>query len=347
MMNWKSYNLEENMETFEGKKILVTGATGLIGSHIVELLLQAPRTSVIALSHSKEKLQQCFQQYLNNNRLTLMAQDVSKKIKANNHKIDYIFHAAGPISGNIVKNYPLRVIMPNVLGMINCCDLLVEQEKHYGHNGRIVVFSSETVYGHNESANHSVIEDETDLTDKLSAANSAYSQSKRMAEVLAQSYLKEKGIDVVIVRLGYVYGHTKFVPNTAFYEFINKAINGENIVFNNTKFLKRDNIYVTDAVNGIFTVCLTGLNGQAYNVSSNAEGDNYASIAEMAQIIADVVNKDCLATNNAVKVIQKDGLNITNEPGIMLNNNKLKALGWNIKVNLHEGIEETIRRMQP
>ena len=99
-----------------------------------------------------------------------------------------------------------------------------------------------------------------------------------MVEVIAQAYYRQYDIDSVIVRISYVYGYTKQHPNTAFYEFIEKAVKGEDIILNNSGMARRDNIYISDVINALLILCMKGEAGEIYNVSSAGEKVNFTGI---------------------------------------------------------------------
>ena len=229
---------------FEGKTVLVTGATGLVGSHIVNEFMQMDNVHVIALSRSEEKLKKVFGKYLEDARFRIIAQNVSEKINSDIGPVDYLFHAASPMEGKIIANYPVDVVSPNLVGTINCLEYLREQKEVKGKSGRLILFSSVTVYGNNTNNDICVKESDTKVADFLDAVNAPYSQSKRMSEVIARAYGKQYGIDIVIARLSTVYGDTCIVPDTAFYEFINKALKRESIIVNSSSAPRRDNIYI-------------------------------------------------------------------------------------------------------
>ena len=211
-----------------------------------------------ALSRNKEKLERIYKEYIKAGRVKIIAQDASKPINDDIGCIDYIFHAASPISGAVIKESPVDVIEPNVLGTKYLLDFLKNQAQKTGKKGRLILFSSATVYANNTSENITVKEDETSIADSLDAVNSPYSESKRFIEVLAKAYSRQYGIETIIARFSYIYGPVPYMPNTAFYEFINKAERGEDITLNNSDIARRDNIYVEDAVRGVVIDCRKG-----------------------------------------------------------------------------------------
>ena len=323
------------MLDFNKKTVLVTGASGLIGSNLTHELLNQGAI-VIAMGRSLEKLKKIFDTEKDNKNLIIMTGNVSVGIQNNFPKVDFIFHAASPISGMEIKDRPVETITANLTGTINCLELLRRQE-----SGRLIVFSSATVYGNQFDKEKTVNEEETICADALDTVNAPYSESKRMIEVIARSYSKQYGIDTVIVRIAYVYGFVRPTPNTAFYEFINKAVVGENIVLNNSGMARRDNIHVNDVIKGLLLVALKGENASSYNISSNGERGNYKAIDEMAEVIANVTNT--IKKEAEIRVLTKTILE-TRKPGMKLDNSKLKKLGWSVEISLQDGIKDTIEK---
>lgn len=327
------------MNKYSNKTVLVTGATGLIGSHIVDKLMSYGDVKVIALSRSEKKLKTGFAEYNESDMFKMVAQDICNPIQIQ-EPIDYIFHAAGPMEGKIIREYPVDVINPNIIGTINCLEFLKKQNKMINRDGRLILFSSVTVYGNNTNNDITVDETLTNITEYLESVSAPYSQSKRMSEVITLAYIKQYSIDAVICRFSTVYGSTRFIPDTAFFEFISKAINGDNIILNSSDLPRRDNIYIDDAVEGVLLVGTDGNIGEAYNISSNGDFDNYASVDEIAKYIISCVREDYGKRN--IELIYKNNVSTKRKTGLKLDNKKVKALGWNINYSLKKGIKETL-----
>lgn len=323
-----------DLSCFENKVVLVTGATGLIGSHLIEKLLSISGIRILALGRSKKKLESTFAPINNADIITYVEHEISIPLP-NIGNVDYIFHAASPISGKIISTSPLDVINSNLNGTINCFEYLRAQ----GH-GKMILFSSVTVYS-NSSEIHVASEYMTNYAGYLDASNAPYAESKRMIEVIANAYHKQYGVDMLIARFSTVYGYSKNIPDSAFYEFIFKALKGEAITINHSGIPRRDNIYVEDAVNALLHLCQLGINGDVFNISSNGNGGNYASIDEIAKLIADSVNK--LKKSNSVRVVYSEAVKDRPE-GLKLSNEKIKSTGWNLTTSLEGGILETIKK---
>ena len=334
------------MNFFSGKTVLVTGATGLIGSNLIDALMKIEGIKVIALSLTESKLKKCFKEYIGRENFKYIARDISLGFDDIEEIIDICFHGAGSTEGNIVSNFPVDIIMPNLIGIKNCCDFMISQYKNKKIKGRIILFSSATIYANNTNKDIVVNERDTSYTEALDKNSACYSQSKRMVEVIAQSYRKQFDIDFVTARLSYVYGNTKFFPNTAFFEFIKKAMKREDILINKVGVSRRDNIYIDDVVKALFIICEKGVSGETYNISSNQEKGNYLAIDEIADVIAEISNEyyNKILNLKKISVISKDN-NSKRDPGIILNNEKLKKLGWSLETEFRKGIEKTIKNI--
>lgn len=326
---------------FSGKRVLVTGATGLIGSHLVQALLQNG-AKVWAVGRNEKKLCACFEEQLSSGNLFCVAADVSKGLPEIEEHVDYLFHAASPMEPSVIEERPVDVIVPNLQGTINCLEFLRKQKCHSVSSGRMIVFSSVTVYGRTSDIDRRVSELDTTITDGLHVQSAPYSQSKRMSEVIARAYQKQYGIDMVIVRFSTVYGNTKYRPNTAFFEFLEKAVQGEDIWVNSNAAPRRDNIYIDDAIAGLLVAAQSGATGEAYNISSNAELGNFAAVDEIAQIIAKVQNELTGNEKNLVSVHYRTEESKLRTGGVILDNTKLKELGWKVQINIEDGIRKTL-----
>lgn len=323
------------MSGFENKTILITGASGLIGSNLVDRLMHSGVAKLIVIGRSKSKLEKTFPEYVGNKVFQVIEHDASLPYPEEIRDVDYIFHAAGPMERNIVMNYPVSVIMPNVLGTINTLEFLRKQEAEKGCKGRAIIFSSVTVYNNPTKEDYVAVEDETSYAQSLDAATACYSESKRMSEVIAKSYVKQYGVDAVIARFSTVYGPTRNIPDTAFYEFIKKSMSGEDITVNSNAAPRRDNIYVDDAIKGLIALTLKGKSGESYNISSNGELGNYAAVDEIAQVSAVMAAQNSKVLFNSRVESSKNGLK--------LDNSKLKELGWCVSIGLDEGVLKTIK----
>lgn len=311
-----------DMSVFDGKTILVTGATGLIGKLCVKSLLNSGyNTQVIALVRDEEKAKNIFGE---SKRLTYLVQDINQRINTT-RRVDYIIHAASTTSSKDFVEKPVETIYTAINGSRN----VLEFAKNKRLEG-MVYLSSLEIYGVNEKEN--IKERDYGYIDILNP-RSSYSESKKMVETMCISYGTEYGVPVKIARLAQTFGAgVSISDNRVFAQFAKAIINKENIILHTKGETKRNYCYTTDAVRGIFTILTKGENNNAYNVANE---NSYCSISEMAHLLE----------NEYTKVEYKiDEVNRGYNPTvkIALNTEKLNALGWEAKVNLKEMFDRLI-----
>lgn len=311
-----------DMSVFDGKTILVTGATGLIGKLCVKSLLNSGyNTQVIALVRDEEKGKNIFGE---SKRLTYLVQDINQRINTT-RRVDYIIHAASTTSSKDFVEKPVETIYTAINGSRN----ILEFAKNKRLEG-MVYLSSLEIYGVNEKEN--IKEEDYGYIDILNP-RSSYSESKKMVETMCISYGTEYGVPVKIARLAQTFGAgVSISDNRVFAQFAKAIINKENIVLHTKGETKRNYCYTTDTVRGIFTILTKGENNNAYNVANE---NSYCSISEMAHLLE----------NEYTKVEYKiDEVNRGYNPTvkIALNTEKLNALGWEAKVNLKEMFDRLI-----
>lgn len=315
-----------DMSVFDGKTVLVTGATGLLGKLCVKSLLQSGfNTQVIALVRNKEKAEQIFE---NTKRLTFLVQDINQKIQTE-RRVDYIIHTASTTSSQDFVEKPVETIYTALNGTRNVLE--------FAKNKRItsiVYLSSLEVYGVPEKED--IKEDDYGYIDILNP-RSSYSESKKMVENLCISYGSEYGVPVKIARLSQTFGAgVSKTDNRVFAQFAKAVINEENIVLHTKGETKRNYCYTADAIRGIFTILTKGEKNNAYNVANK---NTYISIADMAKSLE----------NDKTKVVfEIDDINRGYNPTvkICLNTEKLESLGWQAKVNLEDMFKRTIEDLK-
>lgn len=322
----KSIIKDFDMSVFDGKTVLVTGATGLIGKLCVKSLLTSGyNTQIIALVRDGEKAKNLFGE---SKRLSFIIQDINQRISTS-RKVDYIIHAASTTSSRDFVEKPVETIYTAFNGTRNVLE--------FAKNKRIegmVYLSSLEVYGVNDFED--ITENSYGYIDILNP-RSSYSESKKMVETMCISYGSEYGVPVRIARLAQTFGAgVSKSDNRVFAQFAKAVINKGNIVLHTKGKTKRNYCYTTDAVRAIFTILTKGENNNAYNVANES---TYCSIAEMAHLLE----------NEDTKVVyQIDNVNRGYNPTvkIKLNANKLNSLGWEAKIGMKEMFERLIEDMK-
>lgn len=314
-----------------GKAFLITGASGLIGSCLIDLLMIANEKGttnhIYALGRSAKKLESRFANYMNSNTFHVLEQDICFPINDNLH-FDYIVHAASNADPINYAKYPAETMTINMLGTIN----VLEYIRH--NPGCVAEFlSTFEVYGNTGKDDY----EESDVGIlNFNEIRACYPESKRAAETLVRCYVKEYGLDVKIGRLSSIYGPTMAADDSkAHAQFMRNALDGKDIVLKSKGLQRRTYCYVLDAVTGILTVLFHGEKGEAYNISNEK---SIVSIAELAQIIAEKCGRKVVYA--LPSELEMNGF--SKPQNCILDNGKLKALGWHANYNIFEGVNECL-----
>ena len=312
-------------------RVLVTGASGLLGSCLVDLLMLANdfgrNFEVYALGRNLEKLKKRFSAFENSSLLHLVEQDIQMPLEANT-SYDYIVHSASNADPRNYALYPVETMLINLLGAKNVLNYC-----RYHLNTRIVMLSTFEVYGN--SGKDIYQESDSGFIDQ-NMIRSCYPESKRCMEVLARCYVEEYGVNAVIGRLCSIYGPTMVKDDSkAHAQFIRNALRGENIILKSKGEQQRTYCYVVDAVTGILCVLGKGAIGEAYNISNE---ESIVTIAEVAKIAADIVGTKVVF--DMPDEIEKKGF--SKPQNCILDNQKLKSLNWKGKYDIKTGLRECI-----
>lgn len=321
----------KDINCLKGKSILITGATGLIGVHLIDVLMALGEVRVYAVGRNKSKAEGKLGEYFENPLFTFIEQDVCEPFP-NDLSVDYIIPGASNTHPLAYSQYPIETIMINVKGIEHALDLAVRCK------AVVLYMSTVEVYG-NANTDEFFTEDYTGKLN-LSNARSCYTESKRLSESLCQSFIAEKGVDVKIVRLSRIFGPTMLESDSkASSQFIKKAISNEDIVLKSEGNQYFSYTYVTDAVAAMLYVMIHGESGQAYNISNDMCN---VHLKDFAQICAEYNGKSVvfdLPSETEVK-----GFSIAMQA--VLDNTKLKALGYMPKFNMKDAVFRTINIMK-
>lgn len=311
-------------EKLEGRRVLITGATGLIGFACARLLLERNRLAagspvdVVCLVRDKVRAREVFAGYSESDGLEFIVGAV-EDFPWPEEAIDYIVHTACPTASRFFAEHPVETADAIVLGTRR----VLELARAKGSSG-VVYASSMEAYG--DGNDHPGLEPLLDegrvgYVDPM-RVRSCYPEGKRMAEQYCCAYAAEYGVPAMVVRLAQTFGPG--VPKTdtrLFALCARNALAGEDIVLKTTGASTRMYLYTADAVAALFAVMLAGEPGGAYNAANPA---TYSSVREMAEMVA------TLAPAGTVKVcceIDPDAP-FPPEHHLPLDVSRLRALGW-------------------
>lgn len=328
-------NLDLPWNKLHNSTLLLTGASGLIGTMLIDVLMMKNEQSQLnckinAVGRNKEKALERFGDYLGNPYFHFISTDVNRTIQIES-ETNYIIHAASNTHPRLYSSDPIGSLMTNLDGTYN----LLEYGRTHGMK-RMLFLSSVEIYG--QALNPEDVFDEKycGYID-CNGVRACYPEGKRAGEALCNAYISTYGMDIVIPRLARVYGPTMRLDDSkAMSQFLMNGVKGEDIVLKSEGLQKFSYCYVGDVVQGLLYCLLNGKCGEAYNI---------------ADVKADMLFKDItqyIARLNGRKVVfdlpdaieQKGFSKVT--VGVM-DSSKLQKLGWKPFDNLKSGIKKTIK----
>lgn len=319
-----------------GKTLLITGATGFIGSFIIHALMRKWErdgldVKILALVRNEEKAREVYGDYEKSGRLTFLCQDVCQPLPTDK-KADFIIHCASNAAPREYSLYPVETMKTNFYGTYN----LLEYAKAVSAEGFLYVSTIE-IYG----TTHGVKEIDENTYGEIDAlkVRSCYPLSKKACETLAVSYADEYGLGVKIGRLSYIFGPGMKPGDSKIVAVFPKCIaDGENIVMKSKGEQNRSYTYITDAITGLLTVLLEGENGCAYNIASKL---CITTIAGIAHTLTQAYPE------KGLKVIfdlpsQQEAKGFSLIEDAVLSSESLEALGWQPETGLVEGLKNVV-----
>lgn len=322
------------LEELKDRSVLITGATGLIGSAIIDLLLRYnenthDKITVFAAGRSEDRIRGRFSRYRNDEFLKFVLYDATKVNSLNFH-VDYIIHGASNSAPKDIQGHAVDTMLDNFMALHEL--LMFAARKNV--NSTLFISSSE-VYGKKESL-EPYKEDQYGFVDILNP-RSSYSSGKRAGETLCACFSAEKKVKTVIVRPGHIYGPTaKITDSHVSSLFAFDAANGKDLVLKSSGSQIRSYCYSLDAATAILTVLLKGNTSNAYNISNP---NSVINIRNMAELIADAGNVKI--TVGEASETEKLGFNPMQNSS--LNSEKLQALGWNGLFDAETGFGHTVK----
>ncbi len=323
---------------FKGKNILITGATGLIGTLLVNVLSYADdkfslNLKLHLLIRSIEKAEKLFGDRINNYTIYI---DSVENFRSIDSEIDYIIHAASQTSSKGFVEKPVETFRTALAGTMNLLEIARNAKTE-----KFVFLSTMEVYG--TPVDDTKITEDMKVSVQPANVRSCYPVSKIAAENLCCDYSAEYGLDVAVLRLTQTFGAgVEYNDGRVFAEFARCAIEEKDIVLKTKGETKRSYLYTTDAVVAILMVTTTETGRfEIYNVANE---DTYCSVYEMAELVSDKCG------NGKIKVCieeQGDLSKFGYAPTLCMNldTSKLKKLGWFAEKSLAEMYKSMINGM--
>lgn len=318
-------------QELQDKSLLISGASGLIGTFLVDLLLYRNQQygnncTIYALGRNEDTF--C-KRFTANPQLYFIKHDISTPLCID-AKVDFLIHAASNTHPIAYSSDPIGTITTNIFGTYSMLNYAA------AHPGvKTLLLSTVEVYGENRGDVEAFTEDYCGHID-CNTLRAGYPEGKRTAEALCQSFIAKHGVWVNIARLSRVYGPTMSESDSkAIAQFIRNALRGEDIVIKGDGKPYFSYCYMADAVSGLLTVMLSGKNGEAYNVSDK---NSNVTIRQLTETIAAIAQRQ--VRFDIPSSTEKQGFSKVTKA--IMATDKLEKLGWSAITNMEQGLRKTI-----
>lgn len=321
-----------DLEAFAGRSVLVTGASGLIGSALADMIFRANQNQglgaeLFLAGRSPERLKKRFS-YWGGDSWRAVRYDALASA-AFDFSADYVFHCASNAHPKMYAEQPVETIMANVVGTAN----ILSYARDVGAE-RVLYVSSSEVYGSRNSVKPYTEGDYCPVD--LLRPRSCYPNSKRTCETLCASYLAEYGVQSVVARPGHIYGPTALPSDSrAHAQFARDAAAAREIVMKSPGTQLRSYMHCTDCAAALLTIIVRGGPGEAYNVGDPSSICSIRELAEYFALAGGVAITDDYPTQE-----EAAGYNLMSCSA--LDCSKLVDLGFEAVIPLSEGVRQNI-----
>tara|TARA_B100001027_G_C16258793_1_gene328328 strand:+ start:536 stop:1480 length:945 start_codon:yes stop_codon:yes gene_type:complete len=303
------------------KTVLITGAAGFIGSHLLDFFLEK-KFKVIAIDNFMTGSLENIKHNNSNKYYTLIRHDICEKIKIKDN-VDYILHFASPASPADYIKFPIKTLEIGAVGTKNMLDLAIKKK------ATILVASTSEIYG--DPLEHPQKESYFGNVNPV-GPRGVYDEAKRYMEALTVAFKNKKKLDIRIVRIFNTYGPRMRVDDgRAIPNFINQSLNNRNFTVYGDGTQTRSFCYITDTIEGIYRILKSN-----YFMPINIGNTNEYSVLELINLIKKITNSN---SNFSFKELPQNDPKIR-KPDITL---AKKVLDWTPKVELKKGLIKTIK----
>ena len=314
--------------------LLVTGGCGFIGSNFINYYFQRDKVNLLV---NLDAMYYCAEE--NNIKESVRNDEKYKLVKGNltdydlvkklieENEINYIIHFAAQSHVQNSFEDSLQFTHDNVFGT----HTLLEVTRKYGNIKKFIHVSTDEVYG--ESMNS--IEESHKTEHSVLCPTNPYAATKAGAELIAQSYLHSYKMPIIITRGNNVFGLNQY-PEKLIPRFIKLLNENKKVTIQGQGTSVRAFLHAYDTATAFETILEKGSIGEIYNIGCDY-GMEY-SVMEIAKILIKMM-KNTEDYDNWIEYVEDRPFN---DQRYYISNEKIKNLGWSIKVNLFDGLKELI-----
>jgi len=313
--------------------LLITGGCGFIGSNFINYhFLKNSDVLIVNMDAmyycaSEENI---LPEIANSNRYKFVKGNLQSKDLVSHilkeYSITHIIHFAAQSHVQNSFDDSLMYTMDNILGthtLLECCR---HYQKETSNLVKIIHVSTDEVYGES-------IDNDLKNESSVLIPTNPYAATKAGAELIAMSYIKSYKLPIVITRGNNVYGPNQY-PEKLIPRFIMQLKNNEQVTIQGDGSALRSFLHVKDTCSAFEIILYEGVIGEIYNIGTHEE----YSVMEVAKLLVKMIKR----TDNFQSYVRFIEDRPFNDSRYFINNQKLKDLGWEIKIGFEEGLTQLI-----
>jgi dTDP-glucose 4,6-dehydratase len=313
--------------------ILITGGCGFIASNFINYFFYNSDANIINIDAmyycaSEQNISDTIKKSKRYNFIkgNICSYDLINHI-LNHYNIDIIIHFAAQSHVQNSFSDSLQYTNDNILGT----HTLLEVSRIYGKIKKFIHISTDEVYGESMIQENETKKNENSIL----CPTNPYAATKAAAELLAKSYYHSFSMPIIITRGNNVYGPNQY-PEKLIPLFIKLLNEDKPVTIQGDGSNLRSFLHVADVCSAINIILDKGEIGEIYNIGSD-DNSEY-SVLDIAQILIKLIKK----TDDYSKWINYIQDRPFNDKRYHISNNKLKEMGWEIKKDFIDGINELI-----
>jgi dTDP-glucose 4,6-dehydratase len=318
--------------------LLVTGCCGFIGSNFINYYFKEnPDAKIVNIDAmyycaSENNINEDIQ---NSDRYQLIKGNLCSFDLISNilniYNIDTVIHFAAQSHVQNSFDNALQYTNDNVVGT----HTLLEACRKYGKVNKFIHISTDEVYGESMLSEN----EEKKNEDSVLCPTNPYAATKAAAELIAKSYYHSFKMPIIITRGNNVYGPNQY-PEKLVPRFIEQLLNDEKVTIQGDGSNVRAFLHVNDVCSALKLILENGKIGEIYNIGSD---DNHEyTVLEVAKLLIDKI-KNTDDFNKWIKYIEDRPFN---DKRYYISNQKVKDLGWLIKNDFNDGLDNLIEKMR-
>ena len=307
--------------------LLITGGCGFIGSNFINYISNKyPEYLIVNL----DAMYYCANE--NNVKINKNYKFIKGNLRSGDlishileeYSISHIVHFAAQSHVQNSFDNSMEYTLDNIVGthtLLECC-------KKYSKIQKIIHVSTDEVYGES-------LGDQMKTEGSILYPTNPYAATKAGAELIAMSYIKSYSLPIIITRGNNVYGLNQY-PEKLIPRFIEQLQQGLQVTIQGDGSARRSFLHVDDTCSAFDIILHLGTIGEIYNIGTNP-GESEYTVLEIAEILIKNI-KNIKNTDSFQSYIRFIEDRPFNDSRYFISNQKLKNLGWEIKVQFDEGI---------